>query len=1175
MNILKRILALFICFLILSALNESYGQYNWSNLPIGGGGFVSGIITSKFQKGLMYARTDVGGAYRWDTLASKWIPLLDWVSENQTGYLGVESIAIDEAQPNNVYMLVGTSYFNSGKTAILKSNDYGNTFTETIVTTQFKAHGNGNGRQTGEKLVVDPKNSNILYCGTRLNGLWKSTDAGATWVQIWNGAPGTDLTNDNGVSFVVMDTSSVSGGITQRIFFGVSRKGTNTNLYVSNNAGSSFSAVSGGASSVTTIQPHRAVMAGDTTLYISYASDDGPSSATAAGAIWKYKITGNTWTNITPAGFTGVSFGGISVDPANSTRIIASSINQWQSQYMNGSSTAYGDRLFLSTNSGSTWTDLITKGTGMTMDPNGVSWILGNAIHWAGCIEFDPFNTAKAWVTSGNGLFSCDNIDASSTTWKFNVKGLEETVPLELVSIETGPVVSAIGDYDGFRHTDVTQYGSINSPRIGTTNSIDYAALNPNVVVRVGSSMYYSLDTAKTWTMCTITNGSQGNIAVAANGSIFLHAPQNSSTVYRSVDRGTSWTAISGLTVSNMKPIADPVNSNKFYAYNGNTGQMMISTDGGRNFASSGVVGSGGKAKIRTTPGKEGHLWVALNSGLSRSTNSGANFSSISGVSYCEAVGLGKGDPSSTYPAVYIWGTVSGVTGLYRSTDEGANWVRINDDDHEYGGTGNGEFVVGDMNEYGRVYMSTVGRGIIMVRKSGAELNQAPVVSITSPSNGSTYLAGNNLTITATASDPDGTVSFVEFYSGSLWLGVDSTAPYSFTWNNVPLGTHTITARATDDFGLLSVSGGITITDPVTPDCHGDAGGSAYVDSCSVCVEGNTGKSACVMDCYGDWGGTAYVDGCSQCVGGNTNLTACVKMEAELACGYNGSINTYGATFVNMKDSIGAAVMWSFQSTGSQSVTLNITYFNNGSSSRMVEVFVNGVSQIASVGFPAAGWNWATKSISLSLANGNNKVKVVLLSTGGFFALDKFSWSNAAVTAGSCVPVAQTISGLVNVTSGETGVAYSITATNPNSSYTWTIPPGATIVSGQGTSSIVVNFGSQGGTVRVTESNSFGSSASVANVIMASPTGIFSSTSNTNIVNPNPFTDEVNITFNSPLTINMTLKIIDMKGTVIYESNQHQTNKAIKLKEELGADGVYTVIGIYNNEMQIVKVVKQ
>src|SRR4030095_16166336 len=54
--------------------------YTWHNVAMGGGGFVTGIITSKTVKGLMYARTDVGGACRWDAASSRWVPLLDWTS---------------------------------------------------------------------------------------------------------------------------------------------------------------------------------------------------------------------------------------------------------------------------------------------------------------------------------------------------------------------------------------------------------------------------------------------------------------------------------------------------------------------------------------------------------------------------------------------------------------------------------------------------------------------------------------------------------------------------------------------------------------------------------------------------------------------------------------------------------------------------------------------------------------------------------------------------------------------------------------------------------------------------------------------------------------------------------------------------------------------------------------
>ncbi len=98
---------------------------------------------------------------------------------------------------------------------------------------------------------------------------------------------------------------------------------------------------------------------------------------------------------------------------------------------------------------------------------------------------------------------------------------------------------------------------------------------------------------------------------------------------------------------------------------------------------------------------------------MTHSIDSGTSFTKVDTVNSCSAVGLGKEAPGAAYPTVYIWGTVGKVRGLLRSTDQGATWVRVNDDAHQFGGLGNGQFVVGDMNTYGTVYMSTTGRGIV------------------------------------------------------------------------------------------------------------------------------------------------------------------------------------------------------------------------------------------------------------------------------------------------------------------------------------------------------------------------------------------------------------------------------------------------------------------------------
>ncbi|WP_229490379.1 WD40/YVTN/BNR-like repeat-containing protein [Pseudoduganella namucuonensis] len=681
-------------------------NYTWDSVAIGGGGFVSAVIPSKTESGVVYARTDVGGAYRWDKAAARWVPLLDWVAEGESGHLGVESLAVDPKNAAKVYILAGISYFNNGKSVILRSTDYGQTFATTDVTAQFKAHGNGMGRQNGEKLVVDPGSSNVLYAGTRWNGLFKSTDSGATWNRM-AGLNVTTTPNEAGISFVMPDPASVSGGVAQRLYVGVSRFGSvGPSFYRSNNAGASFTAVSGAP---TTLMPQRAALDGAGNLYITYANGAGPHGHWAQpepmdkGQIWKYNTTNGAWTNVTPSGFT-TPFSGISVDPNNSRRLVASTINTYMQQ-----GDAWGDRFFISTNGGSSWTDVVARG--FAKNTAGISWITGKSIHWAGTIAFDPFDTKAAWVTSGNGIFKTSDINATTTTWTFNVKGLEETVPLNLVSVPGGPLVSVIGDYDGFRHTDVTQYSAILTPSIGTTTGLAVAAANTAAMVRVGNDMYYSTNTGASWTKTASLNGVKGQVALSANGATLLHSPQDSTTSYRSVNSGSSWTAISGLAAANIRPVADPVNSSKFYVYD--NGVMRVSTDGGATFGARASLAAGGSNVVRVAPDREGDVWVALNNGgLARSTDSGTSFATLSNVTYCGAVGFGKAATGATYPAVYIWGTVDGVRGVYRSIDTGASWVRVNDDQHEYGGPANGQFVVGDMNTYGVVYMSTAGRGI-------------------------------------------------------------------------------------------------------------------------------------------------------------------------------------------------------------------------------------------------------------------------------------------------------------------------------------------------------------------------------------------------------------------------------------------------------------------------------
>lgn len=89
--------------------------------------------------------------------------------------------------------------------------------------------------------------------------------------------------------------------------------------------------------------------------------------------------------------------------------------------------------------------------------------------------------------------------------------------------------------------------------------------------------------------------------------------------------------------------------------------------------------------------------------------------------------------------------------------------------------------------------------------------NTAPAVALTSPADSVTYTAPATISLVATASDADGSLSKVEFYSGNMLLASDDSSPYSFTWTGVSVGEYNVTAKATDNEGLSVISSAITV----------------------------------------------------------------------------------------------------------------------------------------------------------------------------------------------------------------------------------------------------------------------------------------------------------------------------------------------------------------------------
>ncbi len=300
--------------------------YNWKSVVIDGGGFVTGIIFSKAKAGVLYIRTDVGGAYRYDPTNRSWIPLTDFVSRKDGNYMGIESIATDPVNPNRVYMATGM-YAQSwaGPGAFMRSDDQGNTWHITKMTTS-KMGGNDLGRSNGERLAIDPHQPKILFFGSRLSGMWKSTNESESWNKLETFPVGSDP-KGLGIPFVVFDpTAGKVGEPTKVIYAGVSR--TDENLYRNADAGQTWQLV---PKQPKGFLPARAAVDRDGTLYVAYGNDPGPY-AVQDGALFRYEPKGDVWTDITPlkpSDTDKFGYGAVAVDPAHPGTIVATTITNW------------------------------------------------------------------------------------------------------------------------------------------------------------------------------------------------------------------------------------------------------------------------------------------------------------------------------------------------------------------------------------------------------------------------------------------------------------------------------------------------------------------------------------------------------------------------------------------------------------------------------------------------------------------------------------------------------------------------------------------------------------------------------------------------------------------------------------------------------------------------------
>jgi len=769
--------------------------YKWDNVKIGGGGgYVPAIVYNPSEEGLVYARTDMGGAYIRNKQTLEWEPITDWVSPDEWNLLGCESIATDPVDTNRVYIAAGT-YTNSWTSMngyILRSDDYGKTWQRTEL--PFKCGGNMPGRAVGERLMIDPNSNNILYFAARSGkGLWKSTDYGKTWAQVktftnvgnYVEDPNFEYSSDNlGLCFVTFDSAKGTKGTpTKDIYVGVADKANP--LYVSHDAGETWSPVAGQPTEDTFKQhnkdalktgiPYHGVISGNGILYVTYGDRGGPYQC-SDGAVYKYDTNTGVWTDVTPPSGKNwdgspkyenyYGYAGISVDAKNPNTLVVSSLQSWWPDNF----------IFRSTDAGKTWDSIWDYGDSYpsrnlkyTMDISKAPWLSwGKKINAASGglisgseimdsptpklgwmisdVKINPFNSDEMMYGTGATIYGTKNLTAWDRGEYVNIEvmatGIEETAVLSLICppVDGVELVSGVGDICGFVHKDLQKGPDcmMTNPTFTSTTGLDYAELNPKTMVRVGNkdkeqyemikkSVAISKDGGTTWNEVQpnvsysfpSTNADDivqgGTVAMSADGSSFVWSPSTSQGVICYVNGG--WKAVSTLP-KGADICSDRVNPKVFYAYANST--FYVSNDGGLTFTAVKTNLESPTAKIKAVPGKEGHVWIpGSKTGLSYTTDGGKTINKVDGITRSDVVGFGKAKDGENYLSIYMCGETDGVYGVYRSDDMAKSWVRVNDDQHQYGSINYS--ITGDLRVYGRVFVATNGRGIVYGEPSSSE----------------------------------------------------------------------------------------------------------------------------------------------------------------------------------------------------------------------------------------------------------------------------------------------------------------------------------------------------------------------------------------------------------------------------------------------------------------------
>lgn len=659
---------------------------DWKVMKLGAGGWLTGIDVAK--DGTTVVRTDTHGGYKWDGAA--WRQLFTAASMPTRDLLGgVYELRIAPSNSDVMYAAITD--------AVYRTADGGRSWRKTALPS-IPFDGNTPRRMDGQKLAIDPANPDVVLLGTQGKGLWLTRDGGANWRKIDAVPAGTgDM------------TGIVIAG--QRALVGTAGAG----VFESTDGLATWRGI-GGPASVS----HGILLADGGYL----ASDDGTN------ALWR--LSGGQWSKVLADGSQAHA---LAADPTAPSRVAL---------------TTDGGDLRMSGDGGKTWTEF-NHGKRIAA-ANDIPWLKDSGLYLSsGGLAFDPKAPGKLLQSAGVGVW--ETVPPARIAWDTPIVwssrsvGIEQLVTNDLVAPAGGNPVAANWDRPLFTMADPNSYPANYSPSgFNMAWSVDYASTDPRSLVAVinywgkPDQSGFSADGGKTWqpfaTIPESARGTAGGSIAASTPQNFVWVPgQNRRPAY-TLDGGKTWGDVTLPGVSDYRFLhasvslnrhivtADRVTPGVFWIYDANetTPGVYRTADGGvtwaKVFAGQPAPWSYWNAKLAAVPAQAGHLLFSSgpqgSSGppgalpLMRSADGGKSWQPVPRVKVLH-FGFGAPVEADGPAAIYLWGDVDGVRGIWGSPDDGKTWVKLAD--QPLGRLDTIKVVSGDMARPGRVYVGFGGSG--------------------------------------------------------------------------------------------------------------------------------------------------------------------------------------------------------------------------------------------------------------------------------------------------------------------------------------------------------------------------------------------------------------------------------------------------------------------------------